>query len=122
MRVCILKVRCTLLAGISIVYLNLGKFLDEYTMRVCILGLEFLCENLIKKAHPLEKKDTLCLYEVDILFDAQFINFEKAFEVVDLFAKLAAAISVAHHHTLSIKFNEEASAFNIYALFDSFLT
>jgi hypothetical protein len=28
-----------LLAGISIVYLNLGKILDEYTMRVCILRL-----------------------------------------------------------------------------------
>jgi hypothetical protein len=39
MRVCIFRVRCTLLAGISIVYLNLGKILDEYTMRVCILRL-----------------------------------------------------------------------------------
>ena len=36
MRVCIFKFACTLLAGISIVYLNLGKILDEYTMRVCI--------------------------------------------------------------------------------------
>ena len=43
MRVCILKVRYTLLAGISIVYLNLGKFLDEYTMRVCIdVGVVFV--------------------------------------------------------------------------------
>ena len=36
MRVCIFWVRCTLLAGISIVYLNLGKIKSEYTMRVCI--------------------------------------------------------------------------------------
>ena len=36
MRVCIFEVRHTLLVGISIVYLNLGKILDEYTMRVCI--------------------------------------------------------------------------------------
>ena len=43
MRVCIFRVRCTLLAGISIVYLNLGKFLDEYTMRVCIdVGVVFV--------------------------------------------------------------------------------
>ena len=38
MRVCILRVKSTLLAGISIVYLNLGKILSEYTMRVCIFG------------------------------------------------------------------------------------
>ena len=36
MRVCVFWVRCTLLAGISIVYLNLGKIKSEYTMRVCI--------------------------------------------------------------------------------------
>jgi hypothetical protein len=36
MRVCIFGVRCTLLAGISIVYLNFGKIKSEYTMRVCI--------------------------------------------------------------------------------------
>ena len=36
MRVCIFKFACTLLAGISIVYLNLGKILNEYTMRVCV--------------------------------------------------------------------------------------
>ena len=38
MRGCIFEVGSTLLAGISIVYLNLGKILDEHTMRVCILG------------------------------------------------------------------------------------
>ena len=32
MRVCIFEVRHTLLAGISIVYLNLGKILNEYTL------------------------------------------------------------------------------------------
>ena len=36
MRVCIFRVACTLLAVISIVYLNFGIFEEEYTMRVCI--------------------------------------------------------------------------------------
>ena len=36
LRVCIFKVRSTLLAVISIVYLNFGIFEKEYTMRVCV--------------------------------------------------------------------------------------
>ena len=36
MRVCIFRVACTLLAVISIVYLNFGIFEEEYTMRVCV--------------------------------------------------------------------------------------
>ena len=36
MRVCIFRVRSTLLAVISIVYLNFGIFRIEYTLRVCI--------------------------------------------------------------------------------------
>jgi hypothetical protein len=38
MRVCIFRVRSTLLAVISIVYLNFGIFEEEYTMRVCVFG------------------------------------------------------------------------------------
>ena len=36
LRVCIFEVRRGLLAGCCIVYLNLGKFWNEYTLRVCI--------------------------------------------------------------------------------------
>ena len=39
MRVCIFRVRSTLLAVISIVYLNFGIFEEEYTMRVCVFGI-----------------------------------------------------------------------------------
>ena len=49
MRVCILKVRCTLLAGISIVYLNFGQIKIEYTMRVCICNECFWVEKYNKK-------------------------------------------------------------------------
>ena len=41
MRVCIFWVRCTLLAVISIVYLNLGFLTMEYTLRVGICLLIF---------------------------------------------------------------------------------
>ena len=39
MRVCIFRVRSTLLAGCCMVYLNFGIFEEEYTMRVCIFGI-----------------------------------------------------------------------------------
>ena len=47
LRVCIFRARCTLLAGISIVDLNLGKIKSEYTMRVCIYKGVFCgaCKN-----------------------------------------------------------------------------
>jgi hypothetical protein len=41
MRVCIFRVGCTYGAVISIVYLNLGILMIEYTLRVCILELIF---------------------------------------------------------------------------------
>ena len=43
--VCIFKVRSTLLAGISIVYLNLGFLRFKYTLRVCIIKWEIKDEN-----------------------------------------------------------------------------
>jgi hypothetical protein len=54
MRVCIFRVRCTLLAGISIVYLNFGFLRVEYTLRVCIWIFENSM-NFTKKKQTLPR-------------------------------------------------------------------
>ena len=41
MRVCIFRVRSTLLAGCCMVYLNFGIFRIEYTLRVCIFFVSY---------------------------------------------------------------------------------
>ena len=58
MRVCIFRVRSTLLAGISIVYLNLGKLRVEYTLWVGIVfEIIYDKKNVILELRWLENKN-----------------------------------------------------------------
>ena len=62
MRVCIFQVRRRLLAGISIVYLNFGKFKNEYTLRVCIED-----EKKIRLQCVVLRADFLCFLVIELV-------------------------------------------------------